>query len=976
MLHGGVVGDLSLEGGICAPYRFQAGSLSHVAGSTRGALVIVGGAQQLVSLELVTSSSFGGGGAGSGVGIGVGNEARNVDAASASDHLLAGSGPAFSFERRRALAPFHCLGRARASRCTGVAFLPDSDSVAVSCTNNGYVCLWDMAVSHPEPLLAQWPAHKGNINSLTFLPLGGEARLVTAGIGGSLDLWKLDGLLERVGQTQEQQHSGLRPGVPSAGDVVEEGLPWANSSQLGDAVVERRVDLRAQRHNRTPVLDLHAQPWGEGGARLLVVQEDGMAGVHQLHDGMSAAASSSVFYTVSHKPLLSGRFSPQMPTIFATASQDQVLRVMDTRSNPRDGCLTKLRPNTSIGCVRWRPERPDQIATTGSAAADCVAGSGHMSAGILVWDLRRPHVPLHQFGGQGDLQTDFFWADSNHIVSCSRDSSLYLHAVSASHQPWRLLCCSAASWKLNSSGVEGVAVVAEDVDRDVEPGVDALGAICELKEAVCHRGFEPDIGQEINSEAFEQDLSEETVYARYCHVLSLAGPHRQKPVSGKPSENERGFLELSRVDSDLGLLPCHDVRQGSPKGERSASQVCAAEADRCSSMGLPMRSQTWRLLSEVVGDIDPSQALVEAILAEDSTVADSTPCHRRQPGNAASPLSRGAGAQLTTESLRYWGFNCFDRSPVVHSRSSDSTWNSTMMERESSGKIVQVSLDRWRMSWRRDMLASVISVHEERNDVGMLLALVGALGVRDQGMTSEEARLVRERVLRWAQGAADVLGRMRAFVARTALLRSLPFPEVHALAQKNTQLYVRCAHCRQMAEPSQGSAVPRKTVRNPGSRTSQAGGGNATIPSGTSIGASASVGVTGPRSMADPSGEKVSAAAAFCSGCQRPQVPVCSVCGDAVHGLWVGCQVCGHGGHPRHIREWFASGATGCPAGCPHQCVACYLPLSRSMSQHASPGSIKSPSYVSAEGAMMHSRRLSGAQWPPRRLSHIQSLWP
>ena len=34
----------------------------------------------------------------------------------------------------------------------------------------------------------------------------------------------------------------------------------------------------------------------------------------------------------------------------------------------------------------------------------------------------------------------------------------------------------------------------------------------------------------------------------------------------------------------------------------------------------------------------------------------------------------------------------------------------------------------------------------------------------------------------------------------------------------------------------------------------------------------------------------------FCKRCKRLKA-ICSLCGDVVKGLWVACQLCGHGGH-------------------------------------------------------------------------------
>ena len=58
------------------------------------------------------------------------------------------------------------------------------------------------------------------------------------------------------------------------------------------------------------------------------------------------------------------------------------------------------------------------------------------------------------------------------------------------------------------------------------------------------------------------------------------------------------------------------------------------------------------------------------------------------------------------------------------------------------------------------------------------------------------------------------------------------------------------------------------------------------------------------------------------SSCKRCSTDsnICSICGDAVLGLWVACQVCGHGGHLKHVQWWLRNGNTGCPEGCGHSC--------------------------------------------------------
>eukprot|EP00440_Ansanella_granifera_P042127 gb/GFBE01045667.1/.p1 GENE.gb/GFBE01045667.1/~~gb/GFBE01045667.1/.p1 ORF type:complete len:119 (+),score=12.67 gb/GFBE01045667.1/:1-357(+) len=115
MLHGDAQG---YSASVCPPCRLDVGPLMHLAASRKGATLLAGGHQALVTLELTSRSGE-------------------------SDDY-----PVMCLEKRRNLT-----ARSRLARCTGVAFQPESDSVAASCWANGQICLWDTVSRHPEPLL-------------------------------------------------------------------------------------------------------------------------------------------------------------------------------------------------------------------------------------------------------------------------------------------------------------------------------------------------------------------------------------------------------------------------------------------------------------------------------------------------------------------------------------------------------------------------------------------------------------------------------------------------------------------------------------------------------------------------------------------------------------------------------------------------------------------------------------------------------
>ncbi|KAJ3287295.1 GATOR complex protein wdr59 [Borealophlyctis nickersoniae] len=61
----------------------------------------------------------------------------------------------------------------------------------------------------------------------------------------------------------------------------------------------------------------------------------------------------------------------------------------------------------------------------------------------------------------------------------------------------------------------------------------------------------------------------------------------------------------------------------------------------------------------------------------------------------------------------------------------------------------------------------------------------------------------------------------------------------------------------------------------------------------------------------------------YCGSCQREQYEIrCAICRLPCKGLINVCMLCEHGGHARHIRDWFVNkGEVECPAGCGCACA-------------------------------------------------------
>jgi len=559
--------------------------------------------------------------------------------------------------------------------------------------------------------------------------------------------------------------------------------------------------------------------------------------------------------------VLSGRFHPTAPKIYAVSTADQKLCINDLR-NSAPCC--ELRQGISMGCIRWRPDQSTQIATTGWVQERTVKASGGMGWGLLVWDIRRPFVPLHQFNAHGDLMPDFLWADDKHLISCGKDSTVMLHSVFASHQPQSQMCCAGISWSLHPDATEALVLVSDSVKRDVEQSLDSdrSNAVKELAALMRHHGFEPEIMENTSQEKREhadQLLRMPPQQGRFCNHLAELPDSR--------SEDDKGLLQLMQL-----------ATFGQQFGLASAAERCSMQAETCKSAGLWARAQTWRLLAEVlVGSDEPPEKLMEQALLDDGQQQQQHRLTSRGPGASFSVASQaflcGSASMHPSGSFDFSDAHTEQGSPI----------------KQGKDTAAEKNLAAWQQDWQVGVLRHIVAFHEERNDVAMLLALVATLGLE-----MEPAETARRRVVRWTQGACDALTRMQAFVPRSALMRSTKLKAVERIAQRDTALYLRCAACKHNIEPVRGPLVVKPALKKSG-----AGG------SAASSGKKATVGRV-----------------ATCAGCHRRRNPPCAVCGEEVRGLLVACQICGHGGHLDHIRKWFESGNQHCPAGCGCICVS------------------------------------------------------
>lgn len=152
----------------------------------------------------------------------------------------------------------------------------------------------------------------------------------------------------------------------------------------------------------------------------VAVQENGNV---QLWDLRKADKCERQF-TAHSGPVFTCDWHPEERRFLATGSRDKTIKVWDISSKPAlSYCIQTI---ASVAHVKWRPQRKYHIASS-SLVVDFT---------INIWDVRRPYVPFAAFTEHKDVATGFAWrTDPKVLLSTSKDSTLYQHVFQDAVRP-------------------------------------------------------------------------------------------------------------------------------------------------------------------------------------------------------------------------------------------------------------------------------------------------------------------------------------------------------------------------------------------------------------------------------------------------------------------------------------------------------------------------------------------------------------
>lgn len=257
-----------------------------------------------------------------------------------------------------------------------VAWHPMKKSVLATAAANGAVVLWDLEKKGEQKQNRFYSAHARTANSVRFHPTSPALIL-----SGSQDLHV------------KQWDTRLQQEDPVAAYKLHEAVrqvAWNphNSYQFAAALENGAVQILDTRTGATVEKVL---------------------------------AHSGPVYTVDWHPTEYGKL--------ASGGRDKVVRIwnVDKTMRNKDSLVCAIKTIASVARVCWRPDEPNQI-TSWSLMHD---------QSIVVWDVRRRHVPVLSFQHHKNLVTGAIWdkTGKDYIISCGKDEKLALQPVATAHKP-------------------------------------------------------------------------------------------------------------------------------------------------------------------------------------------------------------------------------------------------------------------------------------------------------------------------------------------------------------------------------------------------------------------------------------------------------------------------------------------------------------------------------------------------------------
>lgn len=631
----------------------------------------------------------------------------------------------------------------------------------------------------------------------------------------------------------------------------------------------------------SPIRDMQSRSLGSGALwtnnELLLAYDDGMIS----HLDFRAKISQCSRTQTLSKGLSCIRWNPHDSNIFLTGCRNGV-QVWDVRKMDGITSVTSIKSQFVVGKARWRPGFPSQIAFCCSA----------IDSTVYVYDLLDPIRPIRRFSRHYDVVRDFDWLESDAIISCGADKKLILSVWEDEARPQRKIKTSSCLYipslcDPTAASQRVVFNISHESFRRVCRSFD-----CVIPEAFAS-GPEQKKQASRESDEFKTKVRElmdgSSSIFRFCSERSELFKCSLYSVTGflpdiglVPFPGDLAFILDPRYDVER-RLHIHELASRRSDWMRAIQRLgIFGLAPSWSSLFSVLSSTRVRRWTEKWG----SRLFVrgnKSILGLTGLVLVSS-------GRGEDPSS----LLFNRESLRMlsWG----ERVECISDFFLEALGVRVLQEQRCE-RVARSRDD------QREVLEAVsdeLSLQSNMNNIVVCLLIVINLLPCVAPPDSPVLRSSFLMELKWTLSLVTLLRRLGLFLLSSQVIKSCRVRQVRNLAREN--ISESNFYCGSILDGSQAADAQ---LQHP--------------PLGLSK--------PTPYCNRQIKSEKVLMTRDFrprtdlhfCSKCNSSK-NICVVCSEPVLGLWVGCPCCRHGGHPRHIREWFLSNSI-CPSGCGHLCL-------------------------------------------------------
>eukprot|EP01114_Cavostelium_apophysatum_P021295 TRINITY_DN7390_c0_g2_i3.p1 TRINITY_DN7390_c0_g2~~TRINITY_DN7390_c0_g2_i3.p1 ORF type:complete len:819 (-),score=175.70 TRINITY_DN7390_c0_g2_i3:171-2627(-) len=569
--------------------------------------------------------------------------------------------------------------------------------------------------------------------------------------------------------------------------------------------------------------------------------------------------------TAHQGPVFCIDWHPEDQSLIATGGRDRLIQIWDLNGTTAKPTST-VQTVSSVSHINWRPNCKFHIAA--SALVD---------SKIHVWDVKRPSIPVLSFVGHQDIATDILWnrqsggstdIGKQKIFSCAKDSFLMVQGVKEAYRPYEHIRTVGMSW--NPQGQLSISM--EKINRNEDANSANI--------SITGSGLLPFFPFNASSSNFE--ISKNFKKGKmYC--LNSDNPKKKK----------------SQIEGEFNITTCTYLAKHYMfcDDQHLFEEVCDHNSKAAKNAKLDQIAATWDMIKllfsepvhrsgEILPNIDlsipepptpPSEMkrldqsipeLYDSPLLVDDIM--STPTGKDQiipfspfPNSALDDLLSSDVTPLSplpTASLE-------KPFPIMRKESRDHHRSETNLHLLNNGngssshnttqEIEEPTFERFfQSSIFWDPEPSMWETLKFYAENGDVQTSVVMLMV----LGSRLGNVDRKLALQWTLSYIDLLQRLQLWNFANEIITKSDEYSIRSVNQKSTSLHTSCPYCNKPLNKNGFS----------------------------------------------------------CENCKK-YTGTCSICHQVVKGLYVWCQTCGHGGHLKHISEWFSQ-EKYCPAGCPHAC--------------------------------------------------------